>query len=80
MFPIPINQRCVVLKGTAHGVGDDWEGPASRVDGLYELSTIQAPLFSGGYRVETVGFKVSGDGPEQIAEPQQLRTLTSTDW
>lgn len=56
------------LRGTAVGVGRDTAEP---VDGVYELSTIE---WRGGH--DTVGFKMSGVGPDQITEPRHVKTLT----
>ena len=62
------------LFGTACGVT---EGDEPRpVDGVYEVSTISIGFSDHSSRRETVGFKVSGVGPQQITEPYQLRTLT----
>lgn len=77
MFPIPISQECVRIRGWAHGTNaSDWEGPPSQVNGIYTISSIDAPNHAGGFRRETVGFKVSGIGPDQIAEPKMLKSLT----
>lgn len=58
------------LQGVVVGVSRDAPEP---VDGVYDLSTITT-----GRGAETVAFKLSGVGPEQIMEPRRIKTLTVT--
>ena len=72
MFPVQRELKLKKLYGKAIGVekmGDDDPQPQI-VCGLYEVSTIEA---CG--RMETVAFKISGFGPDQIADPQHVKTL-----
>ena len=55
----------------AYGTDDfDFEVPPHEVCGVYEISTAET-----GARRETVAFKVAGQGPDQISEPQHIATL-----
>lgn len=71
MFPIQRELKTKKLYGKAIGVGNYDDDPQPQiVCGLYEVSTIEV---CG--RMETVAFKISGFGPDQIADPQHVKTL-----
>lgn len=79
MFPIQEKKEHAHLLGKAGGViGSDDDGSEQPVDGVYLISTILVPVGAVGSRRETVGFKVSGVGPDQISEPYRVKTLTVT--
>jgi hypothetical protein len=56
------------LQGRAVGVGREI---VDEVEGFYDISTIIGWMG----RAETVAFKTSGIGPEQISEPASVKTL-----
>lgn len=69
MILLPPEIRKAHLKGRAFDASAPWEDEESKVDGEYELSTIQWP------RHETIGFKISGVGPDQIMFPELVKEL-----
>lgn len=74
-LPIQVGLETARLRGEVLDVLIDETRP---VDGVYEISTIRVELASGRSRRETVAFKVSGVGPQQITEPYYATTLTIT--
>jgi len=77
MFPTRIALRQAQLVGTTlvwndDDAADDWVPVV--VDGLYDISTIDNGRFT-----ETVGFKLNGIGPDQVANPLDNKNLM-VDW
>lgn len=77
MIPTKVGHERAHLRGKAFGTVRFDEDEPAPVDGIYDVSTIC--VFVGRTaRHETVAFKVSGVGPEQISEPYRIKTLTVT--
>ena len=75
MFPpLKVKEERARLRGSAYGVTEDGQVP---VDGIYDVSTILVHLGTVTHdrRRETVAFKVSGVGPDQLVEPYSVKTL-----